>query len=46
MASKQPKVTPELALVHQAIACLGRLVDAFRHRREQLALSVGLSDGQ
>jgi DNA-binding MarR family transcriptional regulator len=36
----------DLALVHQAIACLGRLADAFRRRREQLALSVGLSDGQ
>jgi DNA-binding MarR family transcriptional regulator len=35
-----------LVVVHQAIACLGRLVDAFRRRREQLALSVGLSDGQ
>jgi DNA-binding MarR family transcriptional regulator len=46
MVSKQPKVTPDLALVHQAIACLGRLVDAFRRRREQLALSVGLTDGQ
>jgi len=46
VASKKPKVTPELVLVHQAIACLGRLADAFRRRREQLALSVGLSDGQ
>jgi len=46
MASKQPGVTPDLDLVHQAIACLGRLADAFRRRREQLALSVGLSDGQ
>src|SRR5664279_5676297 len=46
MASKQPRTAPDLALVHQAIACLGRLADAFRHRREQLALSVGLSDGQ
>jgi DNA-binding MarR family transcriptional regulator len=32
--------------VHAAIACLRRLSDAFRRRREQLALSVGLSDGQ
>jgi DNA-binding MarR family transcriptional regulator len=32
--------------VHEAIACLRRLTDAFRRRREQLALSVGLSDGQ
>jgi DNA-binding MarR family transcriptional regulator len=46
MASKQPTVAPDLALIHQAIACLGRLADAFRRRREQLALSVGLSDGQ
>jgi DNA-binding MarR family transcriptional regulator len=46
MATKQPKGAPDLALVHQAIACLGRLSDAFRRRREQLALSVGLSDGQ
>ena len=46
MAIKQPTVAPNLARVHQAIACLGRLVDAFRRRREQLALSVGLTDGQ
>ena len=49
MASKKPRVTgtaAKLALVHQAIACLGRLADAFHRRREQLALSVGLSDGQ
>ena len=46
MASKQPAVTQDLALIHAAIACLGRLADAFRRRREQLALSVGLSDGQ
>ncbi len=46
MASKQPAGAPEVVLVHQAIACLGRLADAFRRRREQLALSVGLSDGQ
>jgi DNA-binding MarR family transcriptional regulator len=32
--------------VHQAIACLGRVTDAFRRRREELASSVGLSDGQ
>jgi DNA-binding MarR family transcriptional regulator len=36
----------DLALVHAAIACLGRLTDAFARRREQLALSVGLTDGQ
>jgi DNA-binding MarR family transcriptional regulator len=35
-----------LALVHEAIACLGRLTAAFQRRREQLALSVDLSDGQ
>jgi DNA-binding MarR family transcriptional regulator len=35
-----------LAVVHEAIACLGRLTDAFQRRREQLAASVGLSDGQ
>jgi DNA-binding MarR family transcriptional regulator len=35
-----------LAVVHEAIACLGRLTDAFQQRREQLAASVGLSDGQ
>jgi DNA-binding MarR family transcriptional regulator len=46
MASRQPTVAPDLTQVHQAIACLGRLADAFRHRREALALSVGLSDGQ
>jgi DNA-binding MarR family transcriptional regulator len=39
-------VRPDLTQVHQAIACLGRLTDAFRRRREELALSVGLSDGQ
>lgn len=38
--------TPSLDTVHEAIACLRRLTDAFRRRREQLALSVGLSDGQ
>jgi len=37
---------PPLAKIHEAIACLRRLTDAFRRRREQLALSVGLSDGQ
>lgn len=35
-----------LALAHEAIACLGRLTDAFQRRREQLAAAVGLSDGQ
>ncbi len=42
MASKRPS----LDTVHDAIACLGRLADGFRRRREALALSVGLSDGQ
>ncbi len=37
---------PTLPMVHEAIACLGRLADAFRRRREQLAGSAGLSDGQ
>jgi DNA-binding MarR family transcriptional regulator len=45
-SARAAKAAPDLALVHQAIACLGRLADAFRRRREQLALSVGLSDGQ
>ena len=35
-----------VALVHEAIACLRRLAEAFRRRREELALSAGLSDGQ
>jgi DNA-binding MarR family transcriptional regulator len=42
MASNRASV----ALAHEAIACLGRLTDAFQRRREQLAASVGLSDGQ
>jgi len=42
MASKPAS----LAQVHEAIACLGRLAGAFRRRREQLAASVGLTDGQ
>jgi DNA-binding MarR family transcriptional regulator len=32
--------------VHAAIACLGRLTEAFAERRQQLAASAGLSDGQ
>jgi DNA-binding MarR family transcriptional regulator len=44
MASNRQKL--EVTQVHAAIACLRRLSDAFRRRREQLALSVGLSDGQ
>ncbi|MBN2574511.1 MAG: winged helix DNA-binding protein [Deltaproteobacteria bacterium] len=35
-----------VASAHAGIACLRRLSDAFRRRREELALSVGLSDGQ
>jgi DNA-binding MarR family transcriptional regulator len=42
MASKPPAVTQ----VHAAIACLRRMTEAFAHRRQQLALSVGLSEGQ
>ena len=32
--------------VHAAIACLGRLTAAFARRRQQLALSVTLTEGQ
>jgi DNA-binding MarR family transcriptional regulator len=42
MASKRAS----LGEAHEAIASLGRLTDAFRRRRELLAMSVGLSDGQ
>jgi DNA-binding MarR family transcriptional regulator len=42
MASKPPAVTQ----VHAAIACLRRMTEAFARRRQQLALSVGLSEGQ
>jgi DNA-binding MarR family transcriptional regulator len=42
MASKSPSV----AQAHAAIACLGRLTGAFGRRRQQLAESVGLSEGQ
>ncbi len=41
MASKKTDV----AAVHAAIACLGRLTAAFARRRHQLAASVGLSEG-
>jgi DNA-binding MarR family transcriptional regulator len=34
------------ALAHEGIACLRRLSDAFWSRREELARSVGLTDGQ
>lgn len=37
---------PASSELHQAIACLGRLSHAFRHRREQLARSVQLSESQ
>ena len=46
MASKASSPRPDLAQVHEAIACLRRLSDSFRRRRETLALSVGLTDGQ
>jgi hypothetical protein len=36
MASNRPSLT----LVHEAIACLGRLSDAFGRRRETLARSA------
>ena len=42
MASK----TQNPARVHAAIACLQRLTEAFAGRRQQLAQSVGLSEGQ
>ena len=46
MATKIPSRRPDLKQVHAAIACLRRLSDSFRRRRETLALSVGLTDGQ
>lgn len=42
MASKKADLTQ----IHAAIACLGRLTEAFARRRQQLAASVGLSEGQ
>jgi DNA-binding MarR family transcriptional regulator len=42
MASK----SQNLDVAHEGVACLRRLADAFRGRGEELALSVGLSDGQ
>ncbi len=36
----------KVAAAHAAIACLGRLTEAFARRRQQLAQSVGLSEGQ
>ncbi len=35
---------PDVAGVHAAIECLGRLSELYRQRREQLAASVGLTD--
>jgi DNA-binding MarR family transcriptional regulator len=37
---------PNVAEAHAAIACLRRLTFAFARRRQQLAQSVGLSEGQ
>jgi DNA-binding MarR family transcriptional regulator len=37
---------PSVEQAHAAIAVLGKLVGAFRARREQLAASVGLTDQQ
>jgi DNA-binding MarR family transcriptional regulator len=37
---------PSLAEAHAAIECLARLAGLYRHRREQLAESVGLTDPQ
>jgi len=37
---------PQLAEIHAAIDCLGRLSAAFGDRREQLAQSVGLTEHQ
>ncbi len=42
MVGKPPAATQ----VHAAIACLRRMTEAFARRRQQLALSVGLSEGQ
>jgi DNA-binding MarR family transcriptional regulator len=38
--------TANVTQVHAAIACLRRMTEAFARRRQQLALSVGLSEGQ
>jgi DNA-binding MarR family transcriptional regulator len=43
MASNKP---PAVAQVHAAIACLRRLTDAFTRRRQALAASVDLTEGQ
>ena len=47
MALKAPlPAFPTVAQAHEAIACLARLVELTRTRREQLAASVGLTDQQ
>ena len=35
-----------VAELHDAVACLGRLAEVFRQRRQQLAASVGLTEQQ
>jgi DNA-binding MarR family transcriptional regulator len=37
---------PALSEIHAAVACLGRLAEMFRQRRQQLAASVGLTEQQ
>jgi DNA-binding MarR family transcriptional regulator len=37
---------PALTDVHDAVACLGRLAEVFRQRRQALAASVGLTEQQ
>jgi DNA-binding MarR family transcriptional regulator len=37
---------PALPEIHAAVACLGRLAEVFRQRRQQLATSVGLTEQQ
>jgi DNA-binding MarR family transcriptional regulator len=47
MVSRQPAASDaQVERAHAAIAVLGRLSEAFRSRREQLASAVGLSDQQ
>ena len=49
MASRVASVSlhvPSVAEAHAAIECLSRLAELYRHRREQLAESVGLTDPQ
>jgi DNA-binding MarR family transcriptional regulator len=38
--------TPSVSDVHDAVDCLGRLTEVFRQRRQQLAISVGLTEQQ